>query len=47
MPVCEKCGKMDATVNLRRRRPPHTGNWACKNTDPCKRRQKEAKDGKG
>lgn len=46
MPVCVKCNYMDATVNMRRRRPPHTGEWACKDTDKCKARVRRAKEEK-
>lgn len=46
MPVCNHCGHMDATVNLRRRRPPHTGEWACKDTTQCKARRKRSKEEK-
>jgi len=38
MPVCDKCEKMDATVNLRRRKPPHTGHWLCKDKATCSMR---------
>lgn len=38
MPICVKCDTMDATVNLRRRRPPHTGEFMCKDDLRCKRR---------
>ena len=43
MPVCAKCSHMDATVNLRRRKPPYTGEWMCKDKEPCNRRRKAAK----
>jgi hypothetical protein len=40
MPVCHACGTMEATANMRRRRPPHTGEWACKDKPSCQRRVK-------
>lgn len=41
MPTCAKCGRTEATAEMRRRRPPYTGEWLCKDTAPCKERQKQ------
>lgn len=34
MPVCDRCRRMKATAELRRRRPPYEGEFRCK--DACK-----------
>lgn len=34
MPVCIRCRRTLATAELRRRKPPHTGEYVCKST--CK-----------
>ena len=44
MPVCSSCEKMDATVNMRRRKPPYTGQWLCKDKDKCKQRTTDRKE---
>lgn len=43
MPICSFCGHMEATVNLRRRRPPHTGTYRCKDKDLCGYRMVQTK----
>lgn len=40
-PVCAKCGRMQATAEMRRRRPPYSGEWMCKDPVPCRERQKQ------
>jgi ssDNA-binding Zn-finger/Zn-ribbon topoisomerase 1 len=44
MPTCAKCGRTEATAEMRRRRPPYTGEWMCKDTPVCRERQKQKDD---
>ena len=44
MPVCNFCGVQEATVNLRRRRPPHTGEWMCHDRPQCLNRQQDRRE---
>ena len=43
MPTCAKCGRTDATAEMRRRRPPYTGEWMCKDAPACKERMKQTR----
>ena len=39
MPVCDRCGLMAATCEMRRRRGSKAGGFLCKDTPVCVRRR--------